>query len=40
MMVVGGAAMIVGAVIGDRSGNIIMVGGGVVGLIGLWNYLK
>lgn len=40
MMVVGGAALIVGSVIDGDSGRIIMIGGGVVGLIGLWNYLK
>lgn len=40
MMVVGGAALIVGSVVGGDSGTIIMVGGGVVGLIGLWNYLQ
>jgi hypothetical protein len=40
LMIVGGAGMIVGAVVGGRSGNVIMVGGGLVGLIGLWNYLK
>ena len=40
MMVVGGAALIVGAVIGGDSGTIIMIGGGVLGLWGLWQYLK
>ena len=40
MMIVGGAAMVVGAVVGGDSGNIIMVGGAVIGLVGLWNYLK
>ena len=40
LMIVGGAALIVGSVVGGDSGNIMMVGGGVIGLIGLWNYLK
>jgi hypothetical protein len=40
MMIVGGAALLVGAVVGGKSGTIIMIGGGVIGLIGLWNYLK
>jgi hypothetical protein len=39
LMIVGGAGMIAGAVIGGRSGGAIMVGGAVVGLIGLWRYL-
>ncbi|HEY5491576.1 MAG TPA: hypothetical protein VIK25_10345 [Gemmatimonadaceae bacterium] len=40
MMIVGGVALLVGAVIGGDSGTIIMIGGGVLGLFGLWNYLK
>ena len=40
MMIVGGAALIVGAIIGGTPGTIVMVGGGVVGLIGLYNYLE
>ncbi len=40
MMIVGGAGLIVGALIGGQAGTIIMVGGGLVGLVGLWNYLK
>jgi len=40
MMIVGGVALLVGAVIGGDSGTIIMVGGGVLGLFGLWNYLR
>ena len=40
MMIVGGAALVVGAVIGGKAGTIVMVGGAVVGLIGLWNYLQ
>jgi hypothetical protein len=40
MMIVGGAAVLVGAVVGGKGGATIAVGGGVLGLIGLWNYLK
>jgi len=40
MMVVGGAALVVGALIGGGPGAIIMVGGGVLGLVGLWNYMQ
>ena len=40
MMIVGGAGLIVGALVGGKAGAVIMVGGGVIGLFGLWNYLK
>ncbi len=40
LMVVGGAGLIVGAVIGGRSGTIVMVGSGVIGLVGLFRYLQ
>jgi hypothetical protein len=40
MMIVGGAGLIVGAVVGGTPGAVVMVGGTVVGLVGLWNYLK
>jgi hypothetical protein len=40
LMLVGGAALIVGAVIGGDAGTIIMIGGAGVGLYGLWQYLK
>jgi len=40
MMIVGGVALLVGAVIGGSSGTIIMIGGGLLGLFGLWNYLR
>jgi uncharacterized membrane protein YiaA len=40
MMIVGGAALVVGAVIGGQAGTIVMVGGAVIGLVGLWNYLQ
>jgi hypothetical protein len=40
MMIVGGVALLVGAVVGGDSGTIIMVAGGALGLYGLWQYLK
>ncbi|HEY5219905.1 MAG TPA: hypothetical protein VIJ16_08845 [Gemmatimonadaceae bacterium] len=40
MMIVGGAGLIVGAIIGGTPGTLVMVGGGVVGLIGLYDYLQ
>lgn len=40
MMLVGGAAMAVGALVGGDAGTIIMIGGGAVGLVGLWRHLQ
>jgi hypothetical protein len=40
MMIVGGAAFVVGAVVGGKSGTAVMIGGGILGLIGLWSYLQ
>jgi len=40
LMIVGGAGMIVGSLIDGDSGTIIMVGGGVLGLVGLFQYLR
>jgi len=40
LMLVGGAAMIAGAIIGGDAGTIFMVSGGIVGLWGLYNYLQ
>lgn len=40
MMIVGGAVLIVGAVVGGTAGTIIMIGGGVVGILGLVRYLQ
>ncbi|HEY9226002.1 MAG TPA: hypothetical protein VIP11_05110 [Gemmatimonadaceae bacterium] len=40
MMIVGAAAFVTGAMIGDQPGTIIMVGGAVIGLIGLYEYLQ
>jgi hypothetical protein len=40
LMVVGGAGLVVGAVVGGKSGGVIMTAGAVVGLVGLWKYLK
>ncbi len=40
MMIVGATAMVAGAVIGGDAGTIIMIGGGAVGILGLWWYLQ
>jgi hypothetical protein len=40
LMIVGGAAIVVGALIGGDVGTIFMVGGAVAGLIGLFQYLQ
>jgi hypothetical protein len=40
LMVVGGAAIVLGAVIGDDVGTLFMVGGAVVLLVGLYRYLQ
>jgi hypothetical protein len=39
-MVVGGAAIVVGALVGGGGGQVLIFGGAVIGLYGLWNYLK
>ena len=40
MMIVGAAAFVAGALIGDAPGTLMMIGGAVIGLIGLYEYLK
>jgi hypothetical protein len=40
LMIVGGVVLIVGAVVGGTPGTLIMIGGGVVGVIGLYRYLQ
>jgi len=40
LMVVGGAAILIGAVIGDDAGVIFMIGGAVALLYGLYQYLR
>ncbi|MCG6954943.1 MAG: hypothetical protein LJF04_03050 [Gemmatimonadetes bacterium] len=40
LMIVGGAALVVGSVIHGDTGTIVMVSGGVIGLIGLYRYLR
>lgn len=40
LMVVGGAAMIGGLIIGDGAGDAIAIGGLAVGLIGLYQYVR
>ena len=40
LMVVGGAALIIGAVIGGTAGVLIAVAGAAVGLYGLYNFIQ
>ena len=40
LMIVGGAGVLVGLIIGGGAGDAIAVGGAVVGLIGLYQYLQ
>lgn len=40
MMIVGATALIVGLSVGGDGGQIIAVGGSVIGLIGLFRYLR
>jgi hypothetical protein len=40
LMVVGGAALIVGAIIGDTAGLLIAVAGAAIGLYGLYNFIQ
>lgn len=40
LMIVGGAAVVLGAVIGDTPGTLFMVGGAVAFLYGLYLYLQ
>jgi hypothetical protein len=38
-MIVGGAALVVGAVIGGDAGTLVMLGGAGIGLYGLYLFL-
>ena len=40
LMVVGVGAMIVGAIIGETAGTIIIIGGAAMALFGLYHYLE
>jgi hypothetical protein len=40
LMIVGGAALVTGLVIGGDAGTILALGGAVIGLIGLYHYLR
>ncbi len=40
LLFIGGAALLVSALISGNAGTAIMVLGGVVGVIGLWNYVN
>jgi hypothetical protein len=40
LMVVGGATLLAGLIIGDDAGTVIAVGGALIGLYGLYEYLQ
>ena len=40
LMVVGGAAIIIGAIIGETAGLLIAVAGAAIGLYGLFNFIQ
>lgn len=40
LMIVGGAAMVAGAIIDGDAGTIFLIGGAVIALWGLYNYLQ
>ena len=40
MMIVGGVGLLVGTVVSGKPGTMIMIGGGLLGLVGLWRYTK
>ena len=40
LMVVGVGAMIVGALVGETAGTIIIIGGAAMALFGLYHYLE
>jgi hypothetical protein len=40
LMVVGGAAVLLGAIVGNDAGTIIMIGGTIAFLIGLYQYVQ
>ena len=40
LMIVGGSAVALGLITGDTAGQILVLGGAVVGLVGLYQYLK
>ncbi|CAA9346557.1 MAG: hypothetical protein AVDCRST_MAG40-2668, partial [uncultured Gemmatimonadaceae bacterium] len=40
LMIVGGAALITGLIIGDGAGDVLAIGGAGVGLFGLYRYLQ
>ena len=40
LMIVGGAALILGAIIGGSGGTAVAIGGAVVGLVGLYQFIR
>ena len=39
-MIVGGAILVVGAIVGGDVGTVLVIGGGVIGFTGLYRYLQ
>jgi hypothetical protein len=40
LMIVGGAALLAGLIIGDDAGTVVAIGGAIIGLYGLYQYLR
>jgi hypothetical protein len=40
LMIVGGAAVVLGLLVGGDGGGVLALGGAVVGLVGLYQYLR
>lgn len=40
LMIVGGAAVVIGLLVGGNGGGVLAFGGAVVGLVGLYQYLR
>ena len=40
LMAVGGAALVLGLIIGGSAGTVLAVGGAVIGLLGLYQFLR
>ena len=40
LMIFGGAAIVVGAVVGGKVGGLTLLGGAIIGLYGLWRYVQ
>jgi hypothetical protein len=40
LMAVGGAALVLGLIIGDSAGTVLAVGGAIIGLLGLYQFVR